>query len=147
VAFSFLLWLEEKAEAGCPAPLFTPNRNHVPGMSISIRVRPASFAADIHITGIFIHIAGIRIHIAAESLSTSLRNQYSHRPEYAAKLLTRVLTNNLEFDVEDENAFWPSRENLRFNFQSRHQECKGQQLLLELLSAYISSWVLFVVDL
>jgi len=83
VAFCFLLWLEEKAEAGCPAPLFTPNRKPVPEMSISIRVRPASFAADIHITGIFIHIAGIRIHIRPESLFTSLRNQYSHRPEYA----------------------------------------------------------------
>jgi hypothetical protein len=52
-------------------------------MSISIRVRPASFAADIHITGIFIHIAGIRIHIRPESIFTSLRNPYSHRPEYA----------------------------------------------------------------
>jgi hypothetical protein len=83
VAFRFLLWLEEKAEAGCPAPLFTPNRKHVPEMSISIRVRPASFAADIHITGIFIHIAGILIHIRPESLFTSLRNPYSHRPEYA----------------------------------------------------------------
>jgi hypothetical protein len=72
-----------ESEAGCPAPLFTPNRKHVPEMSISIRVRPASFAADIHITGIFIHIAGIRIHIRPESLFTSLRNQYSHRPEYA----------------------------------------------------------------
>src|SRR5215472_5100857 len=73
-----LLWLEEKAEAGCPAPLFTPNRKHDPAMSISIRVRPASFAADIH-------IAGIRIHIRPESLFTSLRNPYSHRPEYAYK--------------------------------------------------------------
>src|SRR5215831_15519813 len=51
-----LLWLEEKAEAGCPAPLFTPNRKHDPAMSISIRVRPASFAADIHSCGIPIHI-------------------------------------------------------------------------------------------
>ena len=58
-------------------------------MSISIRVRPASFAADIHITGIFIHIAGIRIHIRPESLFTSLRNPYSHRPEYASPCLTR----------------------------------------------------------
>lgn len=83
MAFRFLLWLEEKAEAGCPAPLFTPNRKHDPETSISIRVRPAPFAADIHITGIFIHIAGIRIHIRPESLFTSLRNPYSHRPEYA----------------------------------------------------------------
>jgi hypothetical protein len=65
VAFSFLLRLEEKSEAGCPAPLFTPNRKHDPKMSISIRVRPASLTADIHIPGIFIHIAGILIHIAA----------------------------------------------------------------------------------
>jgi hypothetical protein len=83
VAFSFLLPLEEKAEAGCPAPLFTPNRKYDPEMSISIRVRPASFTADIPIPGIFIHIAGIRIHIRPESLFTSLRNPYSHRPEYA----------------------------------------------------------------
>src|SRR5215831_7505350 len=55
-------------------------------MSISIRVRPASLAADIHITGIFIHIAGIRIHIRPECLFTSLRNPYSHRPEYASYL-------------------------------------------------------------
>jgi hypothetical protein len=83
VAFSFLLPLEEKAEAGRPAPLFTPNRKYDPEMSISIRVRPASFTADIPIPGIFIHIAGIRIHIRPESLFTSLRNPYSHRPEYA----------------------------------------------------------------
>jgi len=52
--------------------------NNDPAMSISIRIRPASIAADIHITGIFIHIvrnpyshpSGILIHIAPESLFT-----------------------------------------------------------------------------
>lgn len=71
-------------------------------MSISIRVRPALFAADIHITGIFIHIAGIPIHIRPESLFTSLRNPYSHRPEYAAGF--KVTTEAGGQDVRDFSA-------------------------------------------
>jgi hypothetical protein len=35
--------------------------------------------------GIFIHIPGIGIHILPEFLFTSLRNPYSHAPEYAGK--------------------------------------------------------------
>ena len=37
----------------------------------------------IHMPGIFIHIPGIGIHILPEFLFTSLRNPYSHAPEYA----------------------------------------------------------------
>ena len=90
MAFRFLLWLEEKAEAGCPAPLLYSEQKT---RSRNVNIDPgstSSFAADIHITGIFIHIAGIRIHIRPESLFTSLRNPYSHRPEYAAQI-QRVL--------------------------------------------------------
>jgi hypothetical protein len=54
-----------------------------PELSISIRVRPAFFAADIH-------IPGIRIHIRPEFLFTSLRNPYSHRPEYAVERCVRT---------------------------------------------------------
>jgi hypothetical protein len=60
-----------------------------PEMLISTRVlsrltpRGSRF---IHIPGIFIHIPGIRIHILPESLFTSLRNPYSHRPEYATNV-------------------------------------------------------------
>jgi antitoxin VapB len=38
----------------------------------------------------FIHIPGIRIHILPESLFTSLRNPYSHGPEYALGAATRI---------------------------------------------------------
>src|SRR5262249_12529225 len=59
-------------------------------MSISIRV-PAPHPADnihilgirIHIPGMFIHIPGICIHFPPEALFTSLRNLYTHPPEYA----------------------------------------------------------------
>jgi hypothetical protein len=70
-----------------------------PEMLISTRVlsrltpRGSCF---IHIPGIFIHIPGIRIHILPESLFTSLRNPYSHRPEYAAKQEAEPLASQLK---------------------------------------------------
>src|SRR5262249_50048860 len=66
-------------------------------MSISIRV-PTPHPADnihilgirIHIPGMFIHIPGICIHFPPEALFTSLRNLYTHPPEYALGLVATL---------------------------------------------------------
>jgi hypothetical protein len=77
---------------GCPAPLFRSySESLIQKRQYQSRFQPASFLAVriIHIPGISIHMPGIRIHILPESLFTSLRNRYSHAPEYATTIKLR----------------------------------------------------------
>src|SRR5215475_7114916 len=75
----------------CPTPPFCSNSDGlIPERYYQSRFHPDHGARFIHFPGTVIHMPGIRIHIPGidihilpEFLFTSLRNPYSHAPEYA----------------------------------------------------------------